>query len=569
MDDLADIFIIGGGINGCAIARDAAGRGLTVRLAEMGDLGSGASGNTTKLAHGGLRHMERFEFSRIREAAAERDILMRIAPHLCRPMRFVVPFDKDMRIENDTPASRLLRVVLPWLGGRRPAWLIRMGLGLYAHLGRNDLMAGVTPLDLTGSAPGLPLQDRLSRGWEYSDAWVDDARLVIANARDAEARGAKIMPRTLVLSAKRRDDLWEIEVEDRHGVVSTYRARALVNAAGPWAGKVQSGATGHGNGAGLVRGAHVVVPALFGHDRGYYLQAKDGRYIFVLPYEAGYTLIGTTYVEHPDPDAPAFGTKSELGFLLEFASRYFRRKVSIDDVVWSYAGVRSAPPEEADSSTTASRDCAMLLDDADGVPMLSVYSGRLTTYRKQAEDALSKLGKYFPDLPVSWTANVPLPGGDLPFDGTGRLAVQLATEYPFLGPDWARRMARAYGTEARQILGEAKEASDLGRDFGQTLTERELDWLMEREYALTADDVIWRRTKLGLRMEKHEVNALDSYMTAWRNGVPEDAAAEAGAEDAAAGDQPETVAEETPAAAPAPAREVETAGGVAAAGART
>ena len=312
MGESVDLFIIGGGINGCGIARDAAGRGLSVALAEMGDLGSGASGNTTKLVHGGLRYIERLQFRRLREAMAERDILLRMAPHAVRPLRVVLPYDPDLRLEADTPAARLLSVLLPWSGGRRPAWAISLALSLYGPRGPK-LLPPKADLDLRGTAEGLPLQERFAQGWEVSDAVVDDARLVMLNARDAAQRGARIMTRRLVTSARRDGDHWAVVVEDLQGKQSEYIARALVNAAGPWAGKVQASAEGvvETVAPGLVRGSHAVVPALFGHDKGYYLQAKDGRYIFALPFGRNHTLIGTTYVAHPDADAPAVGTLEE------------------------------------------------------------------------------------------------------------------------------------------------------------------------------------------------------------------------------------------------------------------
>lgn len=515
MSETTDLFIIGGGINGCGIARDAAGRGLSVMLAEMGDLGSGASGNTTKLAHGGIRHLERFELSRMRDAMAEREIMLRTAPHICRPLRVVLPYDPEMRNEADTPATRLLRLLLPWTGGKRPAWVIRMALSLYRPRGNRSLLPPLTQLDLRGTAEGLPLQDRFARGWEISDAWVDDARLVMLNARDAAARGARIMTRRLVTSAVREGAHWRITVENVSGVATEFRARALVNAAGPWAGKVEGGATGRegARGPALVRGAHVVVPALFGHDKAYYLQAKDGRYIFALPYERDFTLIGTTYVAHPEADTPAFGTKGEQSYLLEFASRYFRRTVTPEDVVWSFAGVRSAPPDTADSATRAARDCVLEMDDLDGPPLLSVYSGRLTTYRKQAETAVDLLAPHFENLLPAWTAQAHLPGGDMAVDGARGLAVQLATRYPFLGAEWARRLVRAYGSEAGHLLGDAKEAADLGRDFGATLTEREVRWMIEHEFATTADDILWRRGKFGLHLERHQIAALEAFLS--------------------------------------------------------
>ncbi|WP_132460655.1 glycerol-3-phosphate dehydrogenase [Rhodovulum marinum] len=515
MDSPVDLFVIGGGINGCGIARDAAGRGLTVRLAEMNDLASATSSASTKLFHGGLRYLEYFEFRLVREALIERETLLRAMPHISWPMRFVLPYHKDMRFESATPTSRVLARVMPWMKGRRPAWLIRLALMLYDTLAPRRILPGTRTLDLPGTPEGAPLQDRFRHAFEYSDCWVEDSRLVVLNARDAQARGAEILPRTRVLSARRDGGLWVIETKDTEtGERRTHRARALVNAAGPWAGAVIHGVIGLNaqDNVRLVRGSHIVTPRLYDHDKCYFFQGTDGRIIFAIPYETDFTLIGTTDADHADPDAPPECTPEERDYLIAFANRYFRRPIGPKDVVWTYAGVRPLHDDGASSATAATRDYTLKVDATGGAPVLNVFGGKITTYRRLAEAALDRLAPHFPGLPGDWTAGVPLPGGDFPVDGVTALVDGLLADYAFLTRPWALRLVRAYGTEARAMLGTATRAADLGRDFGATLSAREVAWLMDREYARTAEDVVWRRSKLGLRMGADQIAALDDWM---------------------------------------------------------
>ena len=516
-DEPVDLLIIGGGINGCGIARDAAGRGLRVALVEMDDLASATSSTSTKLFHGGLRYLEYFEFRLVREALAERETLLKAMPHISRPMRFVMPMHPEMRFESETPVSRLLGAAMPWMKGRRPPWLIRLGLLLYDHLGGREILPATTGLNLRESPEGEPLQERYLRAYEYSDCWIDDSRLVVLNARDAAARGAEIMTRTRAVSVDRGENSWEALLEDRlTGRRTVRRARMLVNAAGPWADEVIRNLL-RGNAAGsvrLVRGSHIVTRKIFDHEKCYIFQGADGRIVFAIPYERDFTLIGTTEMDHAAPDQPPRCTDLERDYLLEFASRYFKVPLSAEDVVWSYSGVRPLRDEDAASATAATRDYALKMDDGGGAPVLNVFGGKITTYRRLAESALEKIGAHFPGLPGNWTAGAPLPGGDFPTDGAGDLVAGLKAKYPFLSDAWALRLTRAYGTEASAVLGDAGGAEDLGEDFGATLTAREVRWLMDEEFARTSEDVIWRRGKFGLRLDAERISRLDDWMAA-------------------------------------------------------
>ncbi|MGD9865334.1 MAG: glycerol-3-phosphate dehydrogenase [Pseudodonghicola sp.] len=510
---MRDLFIIGGGINGCGIARDAAGRGLRVALAEQGDLAGATSSASTKLFHGGLRYLEYFELRLVREALIEREVLLRAMPHISWPMRFVLPYEPQMRFDTATPASRLLGAVMPWMTGRRPAWMIRLGLFLYDHLGGRKILPPTATLDLRHDPAGTPLKERFARAYEYSDCWVQDARLVVLNARDAAARGAQILTRTRVTGAERAADHWEITLRHADGRQERMQARMLVNAAGPWVGEVLHDLLGLSapGGVRLVRGSHIVTRRLYDHDKCYFFQGRDGRIIFSIPYEDDFTLIGTTDADHPDPDTPPVCTEAERDYLLGFANDYFRRQLTPADVVWSYSGVRPLYDDGAASATAATRDYVLTLD-RDGAPLLNVFGGKITTYRRLAETALTKIGQAIAVTGGDWTAGVALPGGDFPVDGAADLIAGLRADYPFLTEAWARRLIRSYGTEARQILGEAKSAADLGRDFGATLSQAELDWAIAQEWVRAAGDMIWRRTKLGLRLSAAQEAEIEAYI---------------------------------------------------------
>ena len=512
-----DLFIIGGGINGCGIARDAAGRGLSVHLAEMNDLASATSSASTKLFHGGLRYLEFFEFRLVREALIERETLLRAMPHISWPMRFVLPYHKDMRFDSSTPTSRLLTGVMPWMKGRRPAWLIRLGLFLYDTLGGRKILPGTKTLDLRDGPEGAPLIDKFEKAYEYSDCWIEDSRLVVLNARDAEARGARIMTRTMVTSARVEDRLWRIETRDTDsGETQVHHARMLVNAAGPWVGdiiqtKVRLNTRENVR---LVRGSHIVTRRLFDHDKCYFFQGTDGRIIFAIPYETDFTLIGTTDADHADPETKPECTPEERDYLLNFANQYFKQDLRAEDVIWTYSGVRPLYDDGASSATAATRDYVLKVDTSAGAPALNIFGGKITTYRRLAESALEKIATQLDVHKGAWTAGVALPGGDFAVDGVDSLIVALCAAYPFLTDTWARRLVRAYGTEAETILGNAKSAADLGQDFGATLTEAELRWLMTHEYARRAEDAVWRRNKLGLRLTAEEIARIDQWMVA-------------------------------------------------------
>ncbi len=509
-----DLFIIGGGINGCGIARDAAGRGLRVGLAEMGDLASATSSASTKLFHGGLRYLEFLEFRLVREALIEREVLLSICPHISRPMRFVLPLSPEMRFESMTPVSRILARLMPWTKGRRPVAMIRAGLFLYDWMGGRRLLPGTRSLRLDREPEGLPLEARFKHAFEYSDGWVDDARLVALNARDAAEKGATILTRTKVISARRAGDHWEIATLGPDGDQS-YTARALVNAAGPWAGQVvdEIAHLPSTDRLRLVRGSHIVTRRLFDHDKAYFFQGSDGRIIFAIPYEQDFTLIGTTDQDHPDPETRPECSEAEISYLIGFANSYFEKDISREDIVWTYSGVRPLHEEGEASATAASRDYTLRLDET-GAPLLNVFGGKITTYRKLAEAALDLLAPSFPGKPGGWTRRAPLPGGGFPVGGTLAIAAELQLDYPFLPLALAQRLARAYGTDAALILGDAKDMADLGPEFGAGLTGAEVRWLMEHEFARTAEDVLWRRSKLGLRLDVGQVAKLDAWMAA-------------------------------------------------------
>jgi glycerol-3-phosphate dehydrogenase len=482
-----DIAIIGGGINGAAIARDAAGRGWSVFLCERGDLGGATSSASTKLIHGGLRYLEYYEFRLVREALREREVLLRQAPHIIWPLRFVLPHHRGMR----------------------PRWLLRLGLFLYdhlgGHLGGRRLLPPTRTLDLRRDPAGAPLNAQFTTGFEYSDCWVEDSRLVVLNALDAAERGARIAPRSRCTRAVRDGDCWLVTVQGAEGPYQV-RARTLVNAAGPWVGQVLGGVIDtHAKAeVRMVQGSHIVVPRLFDHDRCYIFQNADGRIIFAIPYEQDFTLIGTTDQDYHGDPATVRISEQEVAYLCKGASDYFRKPVTPDMVVWTYSGVRPLHDDGASAAQAATRDYVLTLDAPQGeAALLNVFGGKITTSRRLALAALDRLGSHLPQpkgQPAGWTATSPLPGGDFPVDGFDALVIDLRRRFPFLAPATARRLARAYGTRARILLGEARDAADLGRDFGAGLTTVELRYLARTEWAREAEDVLWRRSKLGLRL---------------------------------------------------------------------
>jgi glycerol-3-phosphate dehydrogenase len=498
MSQVFDLAIIGGGINGCGIARDAAGRGLSVFLCEMGDLAGGTSSRSTKLIHGGLRYLEQYDFRLVREALTEREVLWKIAPHIVRPLRFVLPHQ----------------------AGLRPAWMLRIGLFLYDHLGGRQRLPGTRVLDLATDSAGAPLKpDLFDTGFEYSDCWVDDARLVVLNARDAAERGATIRTRTQVVAAARARDMWRLTVADTgSGIRESISARVLVNAAGPWVEAVSSAGLGLGPSGRvrLVQGSHIVLPKLFDHDRAYIFQRPDGRIVFAIPYEGSFTLIGTTDRDYAGDPAQVSATPEEIAYLCEAAGAVFARSVLPADVVWTYSGVRPLYDDGASEAKAASRDYVLEMDHKAGVaPLLSIIGGKITTYRRLAEAALERLAVHLPSrsgMAAGWTGTMPLPGGEFDPDEMPALTQRLARSYPFLDAAHAARLVRAYGARAARVLGTAKSAADLGRHFGATLTEAEVRYLISQEWAITSEDVLWRRSKLGLHLTRDETAALEAWM---------------------------------------------------------
>lgn len=510
-----DLFIIGGGVNGCGIARDAAGRGLSVTLAEMNDLASGTSSASTKLFHGGLRYLEYFEFSLVREALIERERLLAAMPHISWPMRFILPLCSEMRFEARTPASQLIHFFMPWLDARRPAWLIRLGLFIYDHLGGRHILPPTSTVDLKTAPEGRILKKSFATAYEYSDCWVDDARLVVLNARDAEQRGARILTRMQVVSARVEDGLWHVDVRDREsGRTETHQSRLLVNAGGPWAGDILHAQMGRNRGhdTRLVRGSHIVTRRLYAHTKSYFLQGADGRIIFIIPYETDFTLIGTTEIEHDDMGVSPHCTAGERSYLLNFANQYLEKPLSEEDIVWSFAGVRPLSDDGAQTAAATSREYTLDLDRDSGAPFLNISGGKITTYRRLSEIAVNQICTELRRPDKAWTAGVALPGGDFPLQAVDDQIMALQVKYPFLDSAWAGRLVRAYGTLSRDVLGAAQTASDLGIDFGARLTEQEVRWLMQHEYARSTDDVLWRRSKLGLRLSKPEVDILAAWM---------------------------------------------------------
>lgn len=489
-----DVFVIGGGINGCGVARDAAGRGFSVFLAEMDDLASGTSSGSTKLIHGGLRYLEYYEFRLVREALMEREVLWKNAPHIIRPMRFVLPYAR----------------------GLRPAWLLRLGLFLYDHIGGRKLLPATRTLDMRSDPAGKPLKPLFSKAFEYSDGWVNDARLVALNARDAADRGAVVRTRTKVVEARRDAGLWKITLEDTDTRErQRVGARLIVNTAGPWVDHILTEVVGQkdAHNVRLVQGSHIVVRQKFEDPRAYFFQNKDGRIIFAIPYEEDFTLIGTTDRDFSGDLRHVAISDAEIDYLCAAASEYFSEPVRRSDVVWTYSAVRPLYDDHASKAQEATRDYVLKGEgDAGHAPIVNAFGGKITTYRRLSEAMLEKIEGFLGRRGGPWTADAPLPGGDFPQTGFDAEVGRLGASYPFLGERLARRLTRLYGTRARTLLGEAGSLADLGRDFGAELYEAEVVYLMRHEWARTAEDVLWRRTKRGLHFSAEQIAALDEFM---------------------------------------------------------
>lgn len=496
-----DIIVIGGGINGCGIARDAVGRGYSVLLAEMNDLASGTSSASTKLIHGGLRYLEQYRFGLVREALMEREVLWNMAPHIIWPLRLVLPHHR----------------------GLRPAWLLRLGLFLYDHIGGRRRLPVTKVLDLTRDEAGAPLKPNFTKAFEFSDCWVNDSRLVVLNARSAADLGASIRTRSRIVAAERHPDSWTVTVEDRStGARESFSARLLVNAAGPWVDKVLAEALGRNDthNVRLVQGSHFVIRRKFEHERAYFFQNADGRIFFAIPYEEDFTLIGTTDRDYDGEPGETHITDAEVDYLCAGASEYFREPVTRDDIVWSYSGVRPLYDDGSSKAQEATRDYVLEADAGPGkAPLVNIFGGKITTYRKLAEATMARIGKLIGVSGKPWTEGATLPGGEFPAGSFDGLVKALLADYPFLEEGHARRLCRLYGTHARLILGEAASAADLGRHFGADLYEAEVTYLTKHEWAVTAEDVLWRRTKRGLTLTAEQAASLDEFMRKTGNGA--------------------------------------------------
>lgn len=488
-----DLVVIGGGINGTGIARDAAGRGYKVLLCEQSDLASGTSSASSKLIHGGLRYLEKYDFHLVRESLSEREVLWRAAPHVVRPMRFVLPHHADLR----------------------PALVLRLGLFVYDHLGGRKRLPPTRTLRLRNDPAGAPLADRYTLGYEYSDCCVDDARMVVLAAIDAREHGADIMTHTHFLDAHRQDRSWLADLAMEDGRVRQVRARAIVNATGPWVMPVAETLRSRSTGSSvvLVKGSHIVVRALYDGSQAYTLQGGDGRVVFVIPYEHDFTLIGTTDVPFSADPAGVVISVEEVDYLCRTVSGYLEKPVQPADVVWSYAGIRPLYDDGSNDPSAITRDYTLELSgDRSQAPLLTVFGGKITTFRRLAEEALNKLDKALGRCARPWTRVACLPGGDIPEPGFDGWLPGLAAQYAYVPPAMLHRLARAYGTRIDRVLGDAKHMDDLGHDFGAGLTEAELDYLIANEWACGAEDVLWRRSKLGLHLDAAAQDAVHHYM---------------------------------------------------------
>lgn len=480
-----DLLVIGGGINGAGIARDAAGRGLSVVLCEKDDLAEGTSSRSGKLVHGGLRYLEYYEFRLVREALIEREVLMNAAPHIIWPMRFVLPHSPD----------------------DRPAWLVRLGLFLYDHLGGRRKLPGTRVLDLRTMPEGAALQRQYTRGFEYSDCWVDDARLVVLNALDAAERGAQILTRTGCVWARREGDAWRVTLRNSvTGATREITARMLVNAAGPWVRDVITRVAGSNSARNvrLVKGSHIIVPKFWEGQNAYLVQNSDKRVIFINPYEGDKALIGTTDISFDGRAEDVAPDEAEIDYLLAAVNRYFKETLTRADVLETFSGVRPLFDDLQGNPSAVTRDYVFDIDDTGGVPMLNIFGGKITTYRELAERGLNLVAKYFPHMGKSWTRDAPLPGGDMPQADFALFRAALKTEFPWMPRELREHYARLYGTRIRALVNGATDLGALGRHFGGLLYEAEVRYLVAHEWALSAEDILWRRSKHRLHLSDEE-----------------------------------------------------------------
>lgn len=495
-DNVRDLFIIGGGINGVGIARDAAGRGYSVTLAEMNDFASGTSSAATKLIHGGLRYLEHYKFRLVREALMEREILWAMAPHIIWPMRFVLPYHK---------------------GGIRPAWLIRLGLFLYDNIGGRKLLPPTRSVNMLTDPMGKVLKPLFSKAFEYSDGWVDDARMVVLNAKDAHNKGAEILARNKVIALREIDDIWHVDVKDQfNNQIRTVKARMVVNAAGPWVDDVLNNSLTDkkSHNIRLVQGSHIIVKKKFDDTRAYFFQNPDNRIIFAIPYETDFTLIGTTDRDYEGDPANVKITEEEIDYLCNAASEYFKEPVRPKDIVWSYSGVRPLFDDGASQAQEATRDYVLKVEHPySKAPLLNVFGGKLTTYRRLAEHALEKINQNISIKGAPWTASSTLPGGNFPATRYDEEVSKLIQKHQFLNERHAKRLVRLYGTYATKIIQNAENYDALGEHFGGDLYAAEITYLINHEWARTSEDVLWRRTKQGLHLTQPQIQRVTEYMT--------------------------------------------------------
>jgi len=499
--DRVDVLVVGGGINGVAIARDAAGRGLLVLLCEQDDLAAHTSSASSKLIHGGLRYLEQYEFALVGKALAERDVVLNSASHIVRPLRFVLPHEPHLR----------------------PEWMIRAALLLYDNLGRRRAhsLLHSRRVDLREHPAGAALKPQFDRGFIYSDAWCDDARLVVLNALDAVARGAQILTRTRCTNVRRAGTSWTAELRSAAGELRRVDARALVNATGPWAARFLDDVAHlpHAHTLRLIKGSHIVVNKIYDHAWAYTFQQSDRRIVFAIPFEHDYTLIGTTDTEFSGAPETVGIDSGEIEYLCAAASRYFARPVTPADVVWSYSGVRPLLEDESSSAAEVTRDYLLDFDDASGAPLLNVFGGKITTHRKLAEEALDWLAPALGNTQDAWTAadDVRLPGAD--FSGRRGIGVgfdaylhEVVRRFPWLPGGLVLRYVRAYGTRVDKVIGNASRLEDLGANLGADLYAAEVDYLVREEWARSADDILWRRSKLGLRVDARDRTRLEAFL---------------------------------------------------------
>ncbi len=488
--DIHDLIVIGGGINGCGIANDAAGRGLNVLLCEKDDLASSTSSNSTKLIHGGLRYLEHYEFRLVKDALAEREVLLKNAHHIIWPLRFILPHRPHLR----------------------PRWMILAGLFLYDHLSKRTTLKKSHGVSFDSSSP---LIDTMKKGFEYSDAWVDDARLVVLNAISAKNHGATIKTQCTCVKAERKKDHWLVHLKDnRTELTTTSKCKMLVNAAGPWVGNlfadvIEAKAPQNVR---LVKGSHIVVPKIHNQEKAYILQNEDNRIVFIIPYEGDFSLIGTTDVEVDEDPSQVSISDNEIDYLIDITNKHFKHNITRSDIVHTYSGVRPLLDDESSSAQAITRDYTLEVDDQNELaPLLSVFGGKITTYRKLAEAATDKIKYFFPSIGPSWTKTTALPGGD--FESTKALALDLTKQYPWVERHTLERYIRSYGTLSTELLSSCKNQQDMGEHFGAGLYLCEVQYLIDQEWVLSVDDLLWRRTKLGLRLSAHEVGRLTTVIT--------------------------------------------------------